>query len=47
MKTTMLAVLACLFAAAAHAAPAAIYGNTVKAGELVIDPPSPINLGFK
>ena len=43
MKTTMLALAGCLFAAAAHAAPV----NTVKAGELVIDPPTLINLGFE
>jgi hypothetical protein len=47
MKSTMLAVLACLFAAAAHAAPTPASVNTVKAGELVIDPPTLINLGFE
>jgi len=44
IKRIMLTLFACLFAAtAAHAAPV----NTVKAGELVIDPPTLINLGFE
>lgn len=43
MKTIALALLACLTAAMAQAAPR----NAVKAGELVIDPPTLINLGFE
>ena len=44
IKRIMLTLFACLFAAtAAHAAPI----NMVKAGELVIDPPTLINLGFE
>src|ERR1700691_1775935 len=44
IKRIMLTLFACLFAAtAAHAAPI----NIVKAGELVVDPPTLINLGFE
>ena len=44
MKIFALAVWACLLTVAgAHAAPM----NKVKAGELVIDPPTLINLGFE
>jgi hypothetical protein len=44
VKTIALTLLACLFAFAAQAAPAQ---NKVKAGELVIDPPTLTNLGFE
>ncbi|HWY63868.1 MAG TPA: hypothetical protein VNX61_01555, partial [Rhizomicrobium sp.] len=44
MKTILLALFLGMFAAVAHAAPAV---NKVKAGELVIDPPTLINLGFE
>ena len=44
MKTILLALFLGVFAAVAHAAPAV---NKVKAGELVIDPPTLINLGFE
>ena len=43
MKSVALALLACLAAASAHAAPI----NTVEAGELVLDPPTLINPGFE
>ena len=46
MKTLALTLLACLFAAVALAAPPHAM-NKVKAGELVIDPPTLINLGFE
>lgn len=41
------AFLACLFAASADAAPEKAPANKVSAGELVIDPPTLINLGFE
>jgi len=44
VKTNLLALFLGMFAAVAHAAPAV---NKVKAGELVIDPPTLINLGFE
>src|SRR4051794_28166302 len=47
MKSMMLALAACLLAATAHAALPATSGKMVKAGELVIDPPTLINLGFE
>jgi hypothetical protein len=48
MKIFAAALLACLFAVAgAHAAPPIHTMNKVKAGELVIDPPTLINLGFE
>src|SRR5882757_2681664 len=43
MKAIALALLACMFCVTAEAAPM----NAVKAGELVIDPPTLINLGFE
>src|SRR5437868_10832337 len=43
MKRFALALLACLLCATAQGAPM----NKVKAGELVIDPPTLINLGFE
>ncbi len=43
MKAIALALLACMFCVTAEAAPM----NKVKAGELVIDPPTLINLGFE
>ena len=46
MKTIALALLACLICVTAQAAPPA-HMNTVKAGELVVDPPTLINLGFE
>src|SRR5476649_336995 len=47
-KSVVLALCLSLFAvAAAEAAPAPHVLNTVKAGELVIDPPTLINLGFE
>jgi hypothetical protein len=46
MKAIALALLACLICVAAQAAPPA-HMNKVKAGELVIDPPTLINLGFE
>ncbi len=42
----MLTLAGCLFAVAAQAAPSHIM-NKMKAGELVIDPPTLINPGFE
>ena len=48
IKHIMLTLFACLFAVtAANAAPQSHVINKVKAGELVIDPPTLINLGFE
>jgi hypothetical protein len=49
IKHIMLTLFACLFAATAAPSPCAWAAptNTVKAGELVIDPPTLINLGFE
>jgi hypothetical protein len=48
IKRIMLTLFACLFAVtAAAAAPSPHAMNKVKAGELVIDPPTLINLGFE
>ena len=48
IKHIMLTLFACLFAVAtANAAPQSHVMNKVKAGELVIDPPTLINLGFE
>jgi hypothetical protein len=48
VRTIALTLLACLLAGAAQAAPAQDkLQNQVKAGELVIDPPTLINLGFE
>src|SRR5271156_6357827 len=48
IKHILLTLFACLFAVtAARAAPQGHALNKVKAGELVIDPPTLINLGFE